>query len=99
MKPFPALENGWCAYLVYSTCTGAEGISLNCGMGGSVGAATSLVQQPQEEARTAVTLAAMANSRRIIVWLGIFGWFFGKGGLIAHGSKKPRPATVGSGRG
>jgi len=43
------------------------GISLKCGMGGSMGAATSLVQQPQEEERTAVALTAMANSRRVIV--------------------------------
>lgn len=60
-------KTGCKLYFVYSTCTGAVGISLNCGMGGSVGAATSLVQQPQEEARTAVALRAMASSKRIIM--------------------------------
>lgn len=36
-------------------------------MGGRRGAATSLVQQPQEEARTAVALTAMASNRRVML--------------------------------
>lgn len=54
-------------YLVYSTCTGAVGISLNWGIGGSCGAATSLVQQPQEVAMTEMALTAMASSKRVMM--------------------------------
>lgn len=58
-------------YFEYSTCTGAGvvGISWNCGIGRSGGAATSLVQQPQEDRRTAQALAEMARNKRIMVGL------------------------------
>jgi hypothetical protein len=58
-------------YLEYSTCTGAGvvGISRNWGIGRSGGADTSLVQQPQEERRTAKALAKRASVIRIMVGL------------------------------
>jgi hypothetical protein len=58
-------------YLEYSTCTGAGvvGISLKLGMGRRGGAAESLVQQPQDEDRTAMTLTEMARKKRIMVGL------------------------------
>jgi hypothetical protein len=58
-------------YFEYSTCTGAGlvGISLKWGMGRSGGADESLVQQPQEEERTAMVPAEMASKIRIMVGL------------------------------
>ena len=84
-------------YFVYSTCTGAVGISLNWGMAGSRGAATSLVQQ-HDEARTAVALTAMASSKRIMVGLVCLVMDF-MNGLDCRGFKKTHPAPKRSGRG
>jgi hypothetical protein len=58
-------------YFEYSTWTGAGvvGISLNMGIGRRGGADTSLVQQPQEDESTAITLAEMARKIRIMVGL------------------------------
>ncbi len=58
-------------YLEYSTCTGAGlvGISLKLGIGRRGGATESLVQQPQDEARTAIALAEMARKIRIMIGL------------------------------
>ena len=56
-------------YFEYSTWTGAGvvGISRNWGIGRSGGADTSLVQQPQDEVRTAMALTEMARNRRIMM--------------------------------
>ncbi len=56
-------------YFEYSTWTGAGvvGISRNWGIGRSGGAETSMVQQPQDEVRTAMALTEMARNRRIMV--------------------------------
>lgn len=78
-------------YFVYSTCTGAVGISLNWGMAGSRGAATSLVQQ-HDEARTAVALTAMASSKRIMVGLVCLVMDF-MNGLDCRGLKKTPPGS------
>jgi hypothetical protein len=58
-------------YFEYSTCTGAGvvGISRNWGIGRSGGADTSLVQQPQDEVRTAMALTEMARNKRIMMGL------------------------------
>ncbi len=62
-------------------------------MGGSCGAATSLVQQPQEEERTAVALTAMASSRRIMVDLFYLRMVVGKEFSIL-GIKKTPPISM-----
>ncbi len=84
-------KRGVSPYFVCSTCTGAVGISLNWGMDGSRGAATSLVQQ-QDEARTAVALTAMASSKRIMVELVCLMMDF-EIDIDHWGSKKPHPAS------
>ncbi len=58
-------------YLEYSTCTvaGVVGISLKLGMWRRGGAAESLVQQPQDEERTAMALTERARKKRIMMGL------------------------------
>ncbi|MFD2257206.1 hypothetical protein ACFSSA_11010 [Luteolibacter algae] len=49
------------------------------------------MQQPQEEARTAMALAEMANSKRIMVGFVYRGGFLLKRKLIANDLKNSRP--------
>jgi len=80
-------------YFEYSTSTGAVWISWNCGSGRRGGASESLVQQPQDVARTAVTQTGMASSRRIMVDLLYRGGFFLESELIGVDRKK-NPARL-----
>ena len=52
------------------------------------------MQQPQEEARTAMAQTGMASSRRVMVDLFISRWIYLKRELIATDQKKTPPASV-----
>lgn len=67
---------------MYSTSTGAVGISRNCGSGRSGGALASLVQEQHEVARMAEALARTARINRVIVSFVLGGSWFLKSILI-----------------